>query len=259
MAFQPTRQKSRPRRLLALLAIAPLSWMFAIAQDPARPTVTESGAVATKTIAICAGYRPGRAGGILHRSFERGAGQRKGIRQGRAKAVEERRAYAGGDRAGVGQARRAEQAASRPLLPAVRRLAEVIGDYGPAGAALAEVKRAAASGAPPAAEISLATGRFARHADATGADRQQLAAARPGAQSFQAAAETNGRPGGHAWRPSPRRRLRSFGTPTTPQPTSGGRCAATCGDAAGQDQLCRPRAAIPRGAQAGAKTFGSKL
>ncbi len=35
-----------------------------------------------------------------------------------------------------------------PFLPAVRRLAEVIGDFGPAGAALAEVKQAAESGAP---------------------------------------------------------------------------------------------------------------
>jgi hypothetical protein len=43
------------------------------------------------------------------------------------------------------------------FLPAVRRLAEVAGDYGPAVTALAEVKRVAAEGGPPAAEIAWQT------------------------------------------------------------------------------------------------------
>jgi hypothetical protein len=43
------------------------------------------------------------------------------------------------------------------FLPAVRRLADVAGDYGPAVAALAEVKRVAAEGGPPAADVAWQT------------------------------------------------------------------------------------------------------
>lgn len=149
MSRRPTKWRFAALSLLLPVAVAHVNWMVADGEDPAAQTAGQpkpSQYAPAADLVEQADFYIGRLGEALanEKEFDKDV-------QNRAKNDAHTLAVIA-----LVLARHDEpnklQAAT--FLPAVRKLAEVAGDHGPAVAALAEVKRIAAEGGPPAAEVA---------------------------------------------------------------------------------------------------------
>ncbi|HTU26495.1 MAG TPA: hypothetical protein VMF30_13905 [Pirellulales bacterium] len=153
MSRQPTKSRCAALGLLALAAIAQLSWTIADGEDrPAAAPPAAAGEPKPSQYAPAADlidqaeYYIGRIGEALTDEKEFNEDLQKRTANDANTLAVIALVLAKHDEANKLQA--------APFLPATRRLAEVADKFGPATAALAEVKKAAEAGGAPAADVA---------------------------------------------------------------------------------------------------------